>query len=92
MSLLRSSRLVLALGIVSLSVVSAMVAAERSASAMATAANHFLESLTPDQRAEAAFEFQSDERTQVAFHPDGDVSPQWTDPEGDDRYATGSCA
>ncbi len=69
MSLLRSSRFVLALGIVSLAVVSAMVAAERSASAMATAANHFLESLTPDQRAQAAFEFQSDERTQWHFIP-----------------------
>ena len=69
MSLLRSSRLVLALGIVSLAVVSAMVAAERSASAMATAANRFIESLTPDQRAQAAFEFQSDERTKWHFIP-----------------------
>jgi len=69
MRLLQSSRLLLALGIVSLSVVTAMVAAERSASTMATAANRFLESLTPDQRAQAAFAFESDERTQWHFIP-----------------------
>ena len=69
MSLLRSPRLVVALGLVVVSVVAAMVAAERSASAMATAANRFLESLTPEQRAQAAFEFQSDERLQWHFIP-----------------------
>ncbi len=69
MSLLPSSRLVVALGLVALSVVGAMVAAERSASAMATAADRFLESLTPEQRAQAAFEFQSDERLKWHFIP-----------------------
>ena len=69
MSLRTWSRLVLALSVVSLSVVSAMVAAERSASAMATAADRFLESLRPDQRAQAAFEFQSNERTNWHFIP-----------------------
>lgn len=69
MSLLRSSRVVVALGLVALSVVGAMVAAERSASAMATAADRFLESLTPEQRAQATFEFQSDERLKWHFIP-----------------------
>jgi len=69
MSVLRSSRFILVLGVVALTVVSAMVAAERSASAMATAADRFLESLTPEQRAEATFEFQSDERTSWHFIP-----------------------
>ena len=69
MSLLRSSRLVVALGLVVVSIVGAMVAAERSASAMATAADRFLESLTPEQRTQAAFEFQSDEREQWHFIP-----------------------
>ena len=66
---LRSPRLVVAAGLVALSVVAAMVAAERSASAMATAADRFLQSLTPEQRAQAAFEFQSDERLQWHFVP-----------------------
>ena len=69
MNLLRSSRLVVALGLLALAVVGAMVAAERSASAMATAADRFLESLTPEQRAQAAFEFQSDERLKWHFIP-----------------------
>ena len=69
MRLLQSSRLLLALSILSLSVVTAMVAAERSASAMATAANRFLESLTPDQRSQATFAFESDERTSWHFIP-----------------------
>ena len=46
-----------------------MVAAERSASAMAMAADRFLASLTPEQRAQAAFEFQSDEREKWHFIP-----------------------
>ena len=66
---LRSPRLVVAAGLVALSVVAAVVAAERSASAMATAADRFLQSLTPQQRAQAAFEFQSDERLQWHFVP-----------------------
>ena len=69
MSLFRSSRLVVALGLVVVSIVGAMVAAERSASAMATAADRFLESLTPEQRAQAVFEFQSDEREKWHFIP-----------------------
>ena len=69
MSLLRSSRVVVALGLVALSVVGAMVAAERAAAAMATAADRFLESLTPEQRAQATFEFQSDERLKWHFIP-----------------------
>ena len=69
MNLLRSPRLVVALGLVALSVVGPMVAAERAASNMATAANRFLESLTPVQRADATFALQSDEREQWHFIP-----------------------
>ena len=69
MSLLRSPRLVVALGLVALSVGGAMVAAERSASAMATAADRFLATLTPEQRAQATFEFQADERLKWHFIP-----------------------
>jgi hypothetical protein len=46
-----------------------MVAAERSASNMATAANRFLESLTAAQRTEATFALQSDELEKFHFIP-----------------------
>jgi Protein of unknown function (DUF3500) len=44
-------------------------AAERSATAMATAADGFLKSLTPDQRRQASFPFESDERLHWHFIP-----------------------
>ncbi|MDA1093593.1 MAG: DUF3500 domain-containing protein [Acidobacteria bacterium] len=69
MRLLQSSRLLLALCIVTLSVVTGMVGAERAASSMATAANRLLESLTPDQRAQATFAFDTAERTNWHFIP-----------------------
>jgi len=50
-------------------VVGSMVAAERSASSMASAATTFLASLTPEQRAQATFDFGSDERTRWNFIP-----------------------
>ena len=69
MSLLRSPRLVVALVLVTLSVVGPIVATERTASQMATAATAFLESLTPEQRAKASFEVTSDERLKFHFIP-----------------------
>ena len=69
MRLLRSSRFLVACGLVMLFIIGTMVGAERSASTMASAANHFLASLTPDQRAQAVFDFQSDERVKFHFIP-----------------------
>jgi hypothetical protein len=50
-------------------VIGSVIAAERSASSMASAATAFLASLTPEQRAQATFEFGSDERTRWNFIP-----------------------
>src|SRR5262249_15288377 len=49
--------------------VGSLVAADRSSSAMATAASKFLASLTPEQRQQASFEFNSDERLRWHFIP-----------------------
>ncbi len=69
MNLLRSPRFVLALGLLLLSVAGPMVAAEWAASNMATAADRFLDSLTPAQRTEATFELASDEWERFHFIP-----------------------
>ena len=69
MNLLRSPRFVVSLGLVAMCVGGALVAAERSASAMATAANRFLDSLTDEQRAHGVFDFQTDVREQWHFIP-----------------------
>ncbi len=45
------------------------VAAARSSSAMADAATHWLASLTPEQRQQATFAFDADERTRWHFIP-----------------------
>jgi hypothetical protein len=50
-------------------VIGSVVAAERSAASMASAAAAFLGSLTSEQRAQATFEFGSDERTRWNFIP-----------------------
>ncbi|MDP3718113.1 MAG: DUF3500 domain-containing protein [Acidobacteriota bacterium] len=47
----------------------ALLASQRSAAAMAKAAGQFLDSLTPDQRARAAFAFDSDDRLRWHFVP-----------------------
>ncbi len=47
----------------------AIIASARSATAMANAANAFLTALTPDQRAKAAFSFNSDDRMRWHFIP-----------------------
>ena len=69
MKLLQTPRLVLALILIAFSVIGPMVAAERSASNMATAANRLLDSLTSTQRADATFELGSDEREKFHFIP-----------------------
>src|ERR1043166_3456722 len=65
----RFRRLVL-VGVIAASLVTgALVAAERSSSAMAGAATAFVNSLSPDQRKKAVFAFDSDERTHWNFIP-----------------------
>src|SRR5262252_2000035 len=65
----RSPRVVLAIGAVAAIVSGAVVASERSASAMATAANAFLTSLSPAERQQATFPFDGDERLRWNFIP-----------------------
>jgi len=69
MKLLQTPRLVLALILIAFSVIGPMVAAERAASNMATAATRLLDSLTPAQRVTATFELGSDEREKFHFIP-----------------------
>src|SRR6187549_2030239 len=69
MSRLNTLRLVVAAALVSTLMGGAMFASARSATAMANAANGFLNSLTPDQRAKAAFAFNSDDRLRWHFIP-----------------------
>ena len=64
------SRLALVGGVVLAFVLSAVIAAQRSSDAMVTAAQQFLESLTPAQRQEAVFAFDSNERFKWNFIPD----------------------
>ena len=59
----------MAAAILTVSAVGMKVAVEPSATAMAAAANKFLESLTPDQRSQAMFAFDGDERTHWNFIP-----------------------
>jgi hypothetical protein len=49
--------------------IGSMVAAERSSSSMTTAATRFLNGLTPEQRQQASFAFDSDERLHWHFIP-----------------------
>ena len=67
--LVTSPRLLLVVGCALLAGAGALVAAERSSSAMAGAANAFLASLTPEQRQQAVFPFESDERMRWHFIP-----------------------
>src|SRR5215471_3668068 len=69
MRLLRAPRVFLAVGCVVALVAGAVIAADRSANAMRTAATAFLASLTAEQRATATFEFDSAERTRWNFIP-----------------------
>jgi hypothetical protein len=69
MRFIRAPRVQLAIAALVATVVGAVVAAERSASSMTSAATAFLASLTPEQRAQATFAFGSDDRTRWNFIP-----------------------
>ena len=66
-----SPRLWLVIGLVAAGTVSALSGADRSSSAMASAATTFLASLTPEQKQKATFAFDADERTHWHFIPTG---------------------
>ncbi len=69
MRFLRAPRVLLASACLLASLVGALVAAERSAASMASAATSFLTSLSPEQRQKATFAFESDERLRWHFIP-----------------------
>jgi Protein of unknown function (DUF3500) len=71
MKMLTFRRTWLALGLGAAMAVGSLVAAERSSSSMASAASKFLSSLTPEQRKQAVFAFESDERLHWHFIPTG---------------------
>jgi hypothetical protein len=64
-----SPRVWLVAAVVTAGAVGTMIAADRSSTAMASAANKFLAGLTPEQRAKAALPFQGDERMRWHFIP-----------------------
>jgi hypothetical protein len=64
-----SSRVVFAAAALAALAAGSMIAAERSSSAMATAASKWLDSLTPDQRRQASFPVEGDELTHWHFIP-----------------------
>jgi hypothetical protein len=66
---LSSARLALTLFLVAAAALGSLIAAERSSSTMAVAATKFLGALTPEQRQQAAFAFDSDERLHWHFIP-----------------------
>jgi hypothetical protein len=66
-----SPRLWLVIGLVATGTVGALTGADRSSSAMASAATTFLASLTPEQKQKAVFPFASDERLRWHFIPTG---------------------
>jgi hypothetical protein len=69
MRTLHSPRLYLAAALLAAAALGATLAAERSSSTMATAASKFLDALTPEQRQQAAFAFEGDERLRWHFIP-----------------------
>jgi hypothetical protein len=69
MNIPTSPRVWLALAAIGALAASSIVAADRSSSAMASAATKFLGSLTAEQRQRAAFAFESDERLHWHFIP-----------------------
>jgi hypothetical protein len=62
-------RLVLGAGLIGFYMVGALIATQRAAASMASAANRFLASLTPEQRQQAAFPFDSDDRSRWHYVP-----------------------
>jgi hypothetical protein len=69
MNRLTAIRLAVATGIVAVCCGAATIASQKSAAAMGKAATQFLASLTPDQKAKAAFTFDSDDRLRWHFIP-----------------------
>ena len=65
-----SPRVILAIVLGAATAAGAAVSAQRSSSAMATAAANFLGSLTPEQRTQATFPLESAERLRWNFIPD----------------------
>jgi hypothetical protein len=61
---------VVAIGLLGVLVAGVLVSAQRASSAMATAAGAFLSSLTPEQRKQATYPFESEERLRWNFIPD----------------------
>jgi hypothetical protein len=70
MTRLISPRLAVAAGLLCALVAGAVVSAQRASSSMTTAAGRFLDSLTPEQRKQAVFAFDSEERLRFNFIPD----------------------
>jgi hypothetical protein len=64
-----STRVLLAVSLAALGAFGSVVAADRSATAMSTAATAFLGALTPEQRQQATFAFDTDERLHWHFIP-----------------------
>jgi hypothetical protein len=69
MPMVRSPRLWLVPAFAVVLIVSSVTASQRTASSMADAATRFLAALTPQQRTDAAFPFESDQRIQWDFTP-----------------------
>jgi hypothetical protein len=69
MGTLNSLRLLVAALIVATLTGGALLASQKSAATMAKAAGQFLDGLTPDQRAKAAFTFESEDRLRWHFIP-----------------------
>lgn len=69
MSRLPQPRLLIALGLAAAWLAGVTTASERSASAMASAATGFLDSLTPEQREKAAMPIDAEDRTRWNFIP-----------------------
>jgi len=64
-----STRVLVAVSLAILGAFGSVVAADRSATAMSTAATAFLGALTPEQRQQATFAFDTDERLRWHFIP-----------------------
>ena len=71
MSRLSAIRLAVASSIVVVSLGAAIMASQKSAAAMSNAANAWLTSLSPEQRTQATFAFDSEERMRWHFIPTG---------------------
>ena len=70
MSRFASPRVVLAIGLLCALAAGAVVSAQRASAGMTTAASRFLASLTDEQRKQATFSFEADERLRWNFIPD----------------------